>query len=223
MKKKDGITINPEKISKDIEIFNYLSRFSRLKLNKLSPGLVVDEIFKYIDVIVVEFYEWLPRDIVTATRRYGDLSNNMSGVEEIRDELSSLQNNLLFIIKNFKQMINQKEHSKIRMQTKINLVYDPETNDLKPKFVMFNADQYLSMRDIGNVYVGSALREIFIFTVIKLSSAFSMDRFLFCEKCGTIFFNKTEKKRVFCRRKCAAAMSQRRYLDKIICPPLICD
>jgi hypothetical protein len=213
-KSKYGPTISKSKINNDLNTFNYLINFSRIKFNDLNHRMILNEIHKYIEVIVSEFYDWEDTYINKAMVYYSDLTKTPEGIEEIRSDLISLQNNLLYIINMFKLMIQEKTLSNIELGAQIRLVYDHEINDLKHKFVMFNSEQYSSLKNKGSVCIGSALREIFIFTMINLSSMYSINRFKFCLHCNSLFFQKTKQECLYCKTYCANTVRQNRFRKK---------
>lgn len=214
LKSKDGLTISSMKIDRDIKIFKYLSSFSITKFNKMNPIQLLAAIEEYRNIIVERFYDWDDEYLVRSYNYYRNLALSKSGSDDIRLSLIVLQKSLVRGIVNLKWKVNNKSNTREPMRSKISLFYNVEIDDFEAKFHMFNDVQYLDLKKRGDVCITSALSEIFSFIVMSILTVYSIQRFSFCKNCGNIYFNETEREKLFCRLQCSNTYWQREHRRK---------
>lgn len=207
-KRRTGPTISSGKISRNIDLFNYLTHFSTLQLDKLSPVDLFNVMDDYTRILAIPFYRWSDSEIEEAKRKHNRQSESARGLKEIKDSLTLMQEMLLFTMANLKYMIDEKEDGSL-MSTpiKTNFVYDREIDDFVAKVVL---SEY-GLEPGTNICNSNAIKEIFIFTISQICSVYPIRRFHFCDHCGILFFNPTRREKLFCSRTCAAASSQAFY------------
>ena len=217
MRKAKNIS-KPETDNRIIRLrdFEFINKFTRLKISTLSEKKVDDLVVDFIRHILLTDSIKPFSDFAIIHQKYEKLKSD-HGYDKLRDYLGTLQQSIkekvAEVVNGF---ISSTSKEVLSFNGCVRIIYNDKTETFDTKFLPKDFDfKKWEKAEYPDSKIDSELIKAQYFDIVSyLLRELPKGRFKLCDRCEAPFFQATVRDKLFCSSRCARTIAQAKYRKK---------